>query len=63
MEASTKPWWTSRTVWTNLLALIGSIVMAAGFDSARWAEIAAIALALVNLWLRLDTKDQITLVQ
>lgn len=61
MEASTKPWWTSRTIWTNLLALIGSIVMATGFDSARWAEIAAITLAVVNLWLRLDTKDEIKL--
>jgi hypothetical protein len=57
----TKAWWMSKTVWTNLIALIGSIVVAAGFDPGRWAEIATVSLAVVNLGLRLVTKDEISL--
>jgi len=56
-----KPWWMSKTVWTNFIALIGSVVLAIGFDPGRWAEIATVALAVVNLGLRLVTKEEITL--
>jgi len=58
---NTKQWWTSKTIWTNLIALVGSIVLALGMDSDRWAEIAAVSLALVNLALRLATKEPIEL--
>ena len=57
----TKAWWMSKTIWTNLIALIGSIVVAAGFDPGRWAEIATVSLAVANLGLRLVTKEQISL--
>jgi len=57
----TKAWWMSKTVWTNLIALIGSIVVAAGFDPGQWAEIATVSLAVVNLGLRMVTKDEISL--
>jgi hypothetical protein len=56
-----KLWWMSKTVWTNLIALIGSVVLAIGFDPGRWAEIATVALAVVNLGLRLVTKEEIIL--
>lgn len=55
----TKVWWLSKTIWVNLIALVGSIVIAAGFDSGRWEEIAAVVLAAVNIGLRLVTKDEI----
>jgi len=58
---NTKQWWMSKTIWTNLIALVGSIVLALGMDSDRWAEIAAVSLALVNLALRLATKEPIEL--
>lgn len=58
---NTKKWWMSKTIWTNLIALVGSVVLAFGMDSDRWAEIAAVSLALVNLALRLATKDPIEL--
>lgn len=58
---ATKPWWTSKTIWTNLLALIGSTVIAVGFDPGRWAEISTVSLAVVNLVLRLITKEEIAL--
>jgi len=56
-----KPWWMSKTVWANLIALAGSVVISLGFDPGRWAEISTVALAAVNLGLRLVTKEEITL--
>ena len=58
---NTKQWWMSKTIWTNLIALAGSTALALGMDSDRWAEIAAICLAVVNLGLRLATKGPIEL--
>jgi hypothetical protein len=58
---NTKVWWTSKTIWTNLIAFAGSIVIAIGFDPGRWAEIATVLLAVVNIILRLATKEEITL--
>ncbi|MGB9618276.1 MAG: hypothetical protein ACPL7J_13220 [Desulfomonilaceae bacterium] len=56
-----KQWWMSKTIWTNLIALVGSVVLALGVDADQWAEIAAVSLAVVNLGLRLATKDAIEL--
>lgn len=56
-----KVWWASKTIWTNLMAFVGSIVIAVGFDPGRWAEIAAVMLAVVNIILRLITRDEIVL--
>jgi hypothetical protein len=54
-----KPWYTSKTIWVNLVALIGSILVAYGFEPSRWAEIAAGTLAVVNVVLRLVTGEPI----
>jgi hypothetical protein len=56
-----KVWWASKTIWTNLIAFVGSIVIAVGFDPGRWAEIATVMLAVVNIILRLITKEEIVL--
>ena len=56
----TKVWWNSKTIWTNLIALVGSIVVAIGFDPGRWAEISTVALSVVNLILRLYTSEPIS---
>jgi len=58
---NTKVWWASKTIWTNLIAFVGSIVIAIGFDPGRWAEIATVLLAVVNIALRLITKEEIVL--
>lgn len=57
---ATKVWWTSKTIWMNLIALVGSTLIATGFDPGRWAEISTVALAVVNLILRLYTREPIT---
>jgi hypothetical protein len=55
-----KAWWMSKTIWANLIALIGSVVLAIGFDAGRWAEISTVALAAVNVVLRFYTKEEIS---
>jgi len=55
----TKQWWMSKTIWTNLIAFAGSVVLALGFDAENWAEIAAVCLAVVNIGLRLGTRNRI----
>lgn len=57
----TKVWWTSKTIWMNLIALVGSILIAVGFDPGRWAEISTVSLSVVNVILRLYTHEAITL--
>ena len=54
-----KEWWMSKTIWANLIALIGSVVLAIGFDPGRWAEISTVVLAAVNVILRFYTKEEI----
>jgi hypothetical protein len=60
MEAA-KEWWASKTIWANLIALVGSVVLAMGFEPGRWAEISTVSLAVVNVILRFYTKEEITL--
>jgi hypothetical protein len=55
-----KAWWMSKTIWANLIALIGSVGLAIGFDAGRWAEISTVALAAVNVVLRFYTKEEIS---
>lgn len=59
----TKPWWTSKTIWVNCVALAGSIALAYGMDEGSWAEISATVLAVVNLGLRLVSNSGVTLKQ
>jgi lysylphosphatidylglycerol synthetase-like protein (DUF2156 family) len=60
MEGS-KAWWTSKTIWANLIALIGSIVLSMGFDPGRWGEISTVVLAAVNVVLRFYTNEEISI--
>ncbi len=58
---TTKPWWRSKTIWVNLCAVVGSIAVSYGFDSASWAEITAVCLGVVNMTLRMTTNEGLTL--
>jgi hypothetical protein len=56
-----KPPWESRTVLVNGLiavVLLGPAVRRAG-RSGDWTPVALVALALFNVWLRLDTNQPI----
>lgn len=57
---NTKKWYTSKTVWINIVALAGLIVQTqTGFILTP--EIQAMALTLVNLAVRAVTKQELTL--
>jgi len=56
-----KAWWMSKTIWANLIALIGSVVLSLGFDPGRWAEISTVVLAAVNVVLRFYTNEEVSL--
>lgn len=56
----TKKWYTSKTIWINIVALAGLIVQTqTGFILTP--EIQAMALTLVNLAVRAVTKQELTL--
>jgi hypothetical protein len=57
----TKAWYMSKTIWVNVLALIGSLLVAFNFDPGRWAEISATVLAVANIILRFLTDEPIDL--
>ncbi|MBT9168007.1 MAG: hypothetical protein DDT19_01351 [Syntrophomonadaceae bacterium] len=53
-----KKWWKSRTIWANALALIATVSAGAfGFEISS-EEIAA-ALVVINVILRIITKEAI----
>lgn len=54
-----KIWYKSKTLWINLIALIGTIVGFWGFDAAQWTAISGSILAGINIILRLVTKEEI----
>lgn len=58
-----KPWWRSKTVWANLLAVAGVFLSQfAGIDLGAevQAEILVIIMGVVNLVLRFRTTEPIT---
>ena len=59
----TKPWWTSKTIWVNCVALVGSIALSYGMDESVWAEVSTTVLAVVNLGLRLVSDSGVALKQ
>jgi hypothetical protein len=61
MGNNTKPWWASKTIWANLLAVIGSIVVGQYVDTGTWAEVSTVLLAVVNLVLRVATNSPLGL--
>jgi hypothetical protein len=51
-----KPWWQSKTLWVNAIALIGSVVIGNGLiDDTRWTALSMTIQSLLNIFLRLDT--------
>ena len=64
MENETKPWYTSKTMWTNFLTFVFSIMVAVGMtmfgdydltDPAVVASLITMLLGFVNMILRLVT--------
>ena len=51
-----KKWYTSKTLWVNVLAIIGIVTVGAEFD----AQTVAVVLAVLNALLRRITKTEIT---
>lgn len=56
-----KPFWKSKTIWVNFLTLMGTMLISYGFDAEKWAEISTVALALVNVILRITTNEGLSL--
>lgn len=56
-----KPWWASKTLWVNLVALAASVAAGFGFDISGEAQTSLVAgvMALVNIGLRLITSEPI----
>ena len=58
-----KPIWASKVVWANVIALVASVSLGLGLDLGLSAEVQATLLAgvmsVVNIILRLITKDAI----
>ena len=53
---NTKRWYTSKTLWLNLLAIV-ALVAQAEFGYVLDAEAQAALLAVINLILRIITKE------
>ena len=54
-----KVWWKSRTVWVNVLMIVGAVVAIPGLGLP--SETAATIVAVVNVLLRTITKEPLTL--
>ena len=63
METVTKPWFASKTLWVNAIALLAALATAFGFDLGLDAEgqtaIVTGVMAFVNMYLRLVTDKPI----
>jgi len=57
-----KLWWTSRTVWVNIVYAIATLVAGFGLhiDEAAQAAIVVAIMAVVNIYMRFISKDGIT---
>ena len=59
----TKKWYESKTLWFNVVAICVLVAGSFGYTgelSGDWAEAAAVILAVVNLVLRIVTKQPIS---
>ena len=60
----TKPWWTSKTLWTNAVMLVITVSTAFGIDLGLdpEAQVAIIGgvMAVVNIILRIVTKTAVS---
>jgi hypothetical protein len=58
-QLSGKPFYQSKTLWTNLIAIVG-IGLQAKYGFIISADMQALALSVINLCLRAITKDPVT---
>lgn len=57
-STSDKPWWTSRTVISNIVFIVVALAAVFGFQisiSEEWITIIGVLMGLVNIWLRNKT--------
>jgi hypothetical protein len=58
-----KKWYHSRTIWANLISGVVSVLLVLGIDVGLDVEeqgaIVSLVMTLVNIVLRLDTKEEI----
>ena len=59
MEEDTKKWWKSKTVWTNIVAIVSGIGAIFVGDVDLTAGLAPIIIAAVNIVLRILTKKPV----
>ena len=58
----TKPFYTSKTFWVNILAAIGCVFVGSFVTQDQWLQISTVVLAVVNIILRLFfTSDGLSL--
>ena len=59
----TKPFWTSKTLWVNAIALVAAITgafgMDLGLDAETQAGIVGAVMSVVNIALRFTTKSAV----
>lgn len=60
MENTKKPW-LSKTVWLNVLALVGQFIPGVGEWSAAHPDIILSGFAIANIILRALTKDKLSI--
>jgi arginine exporter protein ArgO len=57
-----KPWWTSRTIISNVLFIVVAIAAVFGFNiqvSEEWITIIGVLMGIINIWLRKGTNKPI----
>ena len=55
-----KKWYASKTVWSNFIMLIGVVVLNTTGKNLLTPEVQAAIITVVNLLLRIITKEEIT---
>jgi len=62
---NSKPFWASKTLWANIVALVAVLTASFGFDLGLDAEtqtaVVAAIMTVVNIVMRLVTKGPVTL--
>lgn len=58
-----KPWWTSRTIISNVVFIIVAIAAVFGFQisiSEEWITLIGVLMGIVNIWLRKTTTQPLS---
>ena len=60
MPETIKHWWASKSIWLQLLGLIGMVLIAAGImGEATWAIAVGITTQVLGIIIRFITKGEI----